>query len=130
MAGILLNYFNSLFLTSNPSLLDLEEVLAFVEPSVSDVTNDLLLAPFTSAEVRKAVFDMHPSKAPGPDGFTAFFFQKPWPFLGYDITEAVIHILNGNGNIKGWNSTIITLIPKAKEPQYPKDFRPISLCNT
>lgn len=51
MAGILLNYFNSLFLTSNPSSLALEEVLAFVGPIVSNATNELMLAHFTTAEV-------------------------------------------------------------------------------
>lgn len=85
---------------------------------------------FISDEVRRAVFDLHPSKAPGPDGVTTLFFQKPWPFLGDDITEAALNILNGNSDIKGWNATLITLIPKVKEPLSPKDFRPISLCNT
>lgn len=87
------------------------------------------MAPFISAEVRRAVFDLHPSKDQGPDGFTSLFFQNSWPFLGDDITEAALKILNDNGDIKGWNATIITIIPKVKEPQFPKDFRPISLCN-
>lgn len=130
IACIFLDYFHSLFLTSHPPTQVLQEVLALVEPCVSDVTNAVLTAPFTSAEVRRAVFDPHPSKAPGPDGFSALFFQKSWPFLGDDVTEAALNILNDIGDIKGWNVTIITLIPKVKEPQFPKDFIPISLCNT
>jgi hypothetical protein len=32
-------------------------------------------APFTESEVKEAVFDLHPSKAPGPDGYTGCFYR-------------------------------------------------------
>lgn len=37
---------------------------------------------------------MHPSKAPGLDGFTALFYQKLWAMIGNDITDAALLILN------------------------------------
>ena len=36
--------------------------------------NDLLDKPFVASEVREALFQMAPSKAPGVDGFTAGFY--------------------------------------------------------
>lgn len=38
--------------------------------------NALLDAPFTTEEVRKAVFDLHPDKAPGPNGMSAFSIKN------------------------------------------------------
>lgn len=38
--------------------------------------NNYFDTPFTKEEVKKALFDLHPSKAPGPDGYTALFFQN------------------------------------------------------
>lgn len=40
----------------------------------------ILTDPFLPLEIREAIFQMNPSKATGPDGFTTFFFQK---FLAY-----------------------------------------------
>lgn len=79
---------------------------------------------------KRSVFDMHPSKAPGPDGFTALFYQKLWPIGGDTIINAALSILNGQGDLTEWNNTTITLIPKIINPTTMKDFRPISLCNT
>ncbi len=41
------------------------------------VTSDMnvsLLSQFTGEEIRRALFEMSPSKASGSDGMTAFFF--------------------------------------------------------
>ena len=38
--------------------------------------NKNLIRPFSKEEVRDALFQMGPLKAPSPDGFNAGFFQK------------------------------------------------------
>lgn len=91
--------------------------------------NDHLANPFTPAEVRKAFFYLNPSKAPGPNGFTTLFFQDAWDIMGEEITRVVLGVLNGGDSLKDWNSTVVTLIPKTKDPSSLKDFRSISLCN-
>lgn len=79
--------------------------------------------------LRKIFVRLYSSMAPGPDGFTTLFFQKYWDLVGHDVTIAALRILILKGDPSGWNNTIITLIPKVKNPLSPKDFRPISLCN-
>ena len=86
------NYFNSLFATTNPATI--EEVVQHVETVVSPRMNGRLLQPFSSEEVKFALFQMSPSKAPGPDGMTALFFQKFWHVVGFDVTCAVLDFLN------------------------------------
>lgn len=58
------------------------------------------------------------------------FYQKLWPLVGETIVNAALSILNGQGSLKEWNATMITLIPKIHSPTTLKDFRPISLWNT
>ena len=91
--------------------------------------NDQLLSPFTGEEIRKALTDMNPTKAPGPDGLLALFFQKYQDIIGEDILQAVLNILNAGGDVTAWNSSLITLFPKMKNPTIVKEFRTISLCN-
>ncbi|XP_058749287.1 uncharacterized protein LOC131622279 [Vicia villosa] len=84
---------------------------------------------FTREEVKAAIDQMHPLKAPGPDGLPAIFFQKFWRIVGSDVYSLVLAILNDGKDPSIINNTFITLIPKCKNPKTPKDFRPISLCN-
>lgn len=91
--------------------------------------NEELMRPFDKNEVTKALFDLNPNKAPGPDGFPAFFFQKEWDLVQNEVINTVLGVLNGGEPLDDWNNTIITLIPKVKSPLTVKDYRPISLCN-
>ena len=53
-----------------------EVVLHTIQPRVSPAMNQTLQEPYTAKEVKAALFQMHPSKAPGPDDMSPFFFQK------------------------------------------------------
>lgn len=129
MAEIVTDYFTNLF-TSNGHLTDdMLVVLDCVPTKVTAQMNQSLCAPFTEAEVQKALLDIHPDKSPGPDGMLAIFYQKFWHVIGKEVTSAVLDVLNHDANREGWNHTVITLIPKTENPLLMKEFRPISLCN-
>ncbi|XP_043816606.1 uncharacterized protein LOC122724811 [Manihot esculenta] len=53
---------------------DCEWVFELVPPLISDVNNVDLCAPFSNEEFRAALFQMHPNKAPGPDGLNPAFY--------------------------------------------------------
>jgi hypothetical protein len=81
------------------------------------------------AEVRKALFDMNPWKAPGPDGFPAGFYQKGWKSMAASLCNFVRTIWLNPKDVIEVNSTDICLIPKVNKPEFVNQFRPISLCN-
>ncbi|KAL9664105.1 hypothetical protein QQ045_019502 [Rhodiola kirilowii] len=96
---------------------------------VSEEMNDKLKASFTEGEVKRALFQMHPTKAPGLDGFLALFFQNNWAIVGNDVTREVLEVLNNGRLDVRLNETLIVLIPKVKVAEMVEDLRPISLCN-
>ncbi|WCJ39636.1 RNA binding RNA-directed DNA polymerase [Euphorbia peplus] len=85
--------------------------------------------PFVGMDVYRALFDMGPFKAPGPDGFQAVFFQKLWRKAGPQVTQYVLSMLQSGKIDAGLNETLITIIPKVPNPEMISQFRPISLCN-
>ncbi|KAL5565874.1 hypothetical protein UlMin_029038 [Ulmus minor] len=60
---------------------------------------------------------------------SAIFYQKFWPIVGEEITAACLGFVNGGLPLGSINETIITLLPKIKNPTRITEFRPISLCN-
>lgn len=86
-------------------------------------------APVTRVEIKNVVFSMNPSKAPGPDGFSARFFQKAWAVVGDDLCDAILEFFTFGKLLKETNATILTLIPKKKNASYMSEYRPIACCN-
>ena len=98
-------------------------------PKVNSEMNDLLEQPFTAEEVTTSLFQMCPTKAPGPDGLQAVFFQKHWESVKDGVLATCLHVLNQQGTIAPLNHTYIALIPKTAKPMKVTEFRPISLSN-
>ena len=91
--------------------------------------NKELIRPFTEEEVTKALHQIHPTKALGPNGISTVFFHKYWSIVGTNITNMVLNVLNQNLPMATINKTNIVLIPKTAHPSKMTEFRPISLCN-
>jgi phenylalanine-4-hydroxylase len=51
-------------------------VLSDVNHRVTTDMNQILMAPFSREEVKKALFSIGDLKAPGPDGLHAIFFKR------------------------------------------------------
>ena len=121
------DYYQELFTTSN--LIHMDNVLNSINRVVTKGMNETLTQPYTKDEVCQALFQMHPSKAPGSDGMLPFFFQKYWHIVRLDVTTAVLLVLHSGRCLRKMNFTHIVLIPKKNNPQCITDFHPISLSN-
>ncbi|XP_023890148.2 uncharacterized protein LOC112002224 [Quercus suber] len=106
-----------------------EELIDAIHPKVSAHMNSFLTRDFRAEEVTRALKQMFPTTAPGPDGMPPLFYQQYWPTVGKVITETVLDFLNVGITPLNFNETHIVLIPKVKDPKHVQDFRPISLCN-
>ncbi|KAL5570777.1 hypothetical protein UlMin_020374 [Ulmus minor] len=129
MAHIIENYFDTLFSSSSPSSVDFDRVLDSIERKVTPQQNEQLEQAFVAKDVKTAVFQMAPTKSPGADGMSAIFYQKFWRIVGEEVTAACLGFTNGGLSLGSINETIITLLPKIKNPTRITEFRPISLCN-
>ncbi|KAI0491496.1 hypothetical protein KFK09_025756 [Dendrobium nobile] len=96
---------------------------------VPDHLIDLLVAPLSLEEVKKAVFDGNENTAPGPDGFTYAFYRKSWHVIGLQVYNAVNNFITKGSLPRGVKATAIALIPKCSHAANINDYRPISLCN-
>ncbi|KAL8465080.1 hypothetical protein ACS0TY_034540 [Phlomoides rotata] len=123
------NYFTDLFVGSNQVADDIDAMLSPLRLCVSEVDNNSLTAPFTKEEFKEAINEMHPDKAPGPDGFNLAFYQKFWSVVGDNIFDSCVRWIMPGSFPLGLNDTHVTLIPKTESPSSMKDLRPITLCN-
>ncbi|XP_057416032.1 uncharacterized protein LOC130710699 [Lotus japonicus] len=127
VAQVIQNHFQQVFSSDNP--LNIPDTCQRVRHKLNTDMIEHLASPFSSAEVKFAIDQMHPLKSPGPDGLPALFYQHYWDLVGGAVTNHVLDILNNGKDVLAINDTFICLIPKVSKPQSPKDLRPISLCN-
>ena len=80
---------------------DTDQLLDTVLTKVTGAMNNMLLKPIGSEEVKNALFQMFPTKAPGPDGFPAHFFRRHWDLCGEEVTAVVLHVLRGDNDLEG-----------------------------
>ena len=100
-----------------------------IEHKISVEENNGLVAQFSLEEFTRAVMQMLPDKAPGPDGLNLGFYQHFWKLLGPVVFQTATGWLETLSFPRNLNDTLLCLIPKCTDPQSMNDLRPISLCN-
>eukprot|EP00253_Pinus_taeda_P006593 PITA_06593 len=109
---------------------DYTDLLQYLPSGINKEINDNLSKEIEEEEIRGAIWDLHPDKAPGPDGFPICFYRAHWGIIKKDFIKMVKWI-QCKGKIGGYtNSTHLALIPKENCPTTFSHFRPISLCNS
>lgn len=116
-----------MFQSSNPSFRnDLERIIS---PTITPEQNaDLSKIP-SFEEIKDVVFNMAPTKAPGPDGMSAIFLQYYWNTVGRDMVSMIQNFFRKGHMLRELNHTHISLIPKTPHANRVAQFKPISLCN-
>ncbi|XP_024159346.1 uncharacterized protein LOC112166695 [Rosa chinensis] len=126
---LLLTYFQGIFHSESSNTEAIQTVLAATPSKVTAAMNESLMQPYSDEEIKKALFQRHPSKSPGSDGMSPFFYQKYWDMVSLDVCNAVRNSLEKGEFWQHSNFTYLCLIPKIKDSKEAAHFLPIALCN-
>ena len=114
---------------------NLEEMGKFLEkynfPKLNQEETENLKRPITSTEIETVVRNLPANKSPGPDGFTAEFYQKFREELTPILLKLFQKIAEEGKLPNSFYEATITLIAKPdKDATHKKEnYRPISLMN-
>lgn len=89
--GVTTDSFKDIFTCSNQKVLHL--VLDSIEPYITADMAIFLYEAFTTKEVVESPHQIHPTKAPSPNGMPAIFFHKFWYIVNNDVLHTILGIL-------------------------------------
>ena len=121
-------YYHQLLGTSK-STAPLDSAVIRSGPCLPSSSHDFLISPVSCDDIRQAVFSIENEKAPGPDGYSSFFFKQAWSIVGGEFCAAIQDFFHSGKLLKQVSHSIIALVPKSENVSSPSDFRPISCCN-
>lgn len=98
-------------------------------PSLNHIELQMLSNHVTLEEVKRAVFEMGPTKASGCNRLNAFFHQHQWGMVGHSLVKFVQDAFELGRFPEEMDSTLIALIIKIDNPENYTHFRSISLYN-
>ena len=113
---------------------NLEEMDKFLEkysfPKLNQEKIEDLNRPITSTDIKTVIRNLPANKSPGPDGFTAEFYQKFREELTPILLKLFQKIAEKCKLPNSFYEATITLIPKPdKDTTKKENYRPISLMN-
>ena len=111
---------------------NLEEMDKFLEkynlPKLNQEEMENLNRPITSTEIETVIKNLPTNRSPGPDGFTAEFYQKFREELTPILLKLFQKIAEEGKLPNSFYEATINLLPKQdKDPTKEENYRPISL---
>jgi hypothetical protein len=97
-------------------------------PLLTEEMRNILSLSVEASEIKNAMFSLANEKAPGPDGYNAFFFKYSSDIIGPDIINAVQEFFQNGKMLTEIYATALALIPTLENASVPADFRPIACC--
>ncbi|XP_039067660.1 uncharacterized protein LOC120213644 [Hibiscus syriacus] len=96
-------------------------------PSIEE--SEALVKEVTSEEIKDVLFSQGNDKAPGPDGFTSFFFKKAWPVVALELppkfTEWIVSCYSDARFSVAFNGSLIGYFKGAKGIRQGDPLSPI-----
>jgi hypothetical protein len=120
-------YYKDLFGKEERGQIRLREDLWVGQGCLNDLEAVSLVEQFSEKEIKESLDEMKVNSAPGPDGFTVGFFKSFWEQVKGSILEMFDKFYRGELNLSRLNYGLISLIPKSKEANTTKQYRPICL---
>jgi hypothetical protein len=117
-------YYKVLFGIEERGSMRLQEDMLIDFGSLSMEEENILIEPFSESEIKML---WKSNSGPGPDGLTAIFYKSFWEQVKALVVEIFGKFYNGELNLSRLNYELISLIPKLKEANNIKQFRPICL---
>ena len=113
---------------------NLEEMEKFLEkynfPKLNQEEIENLSRPITSTKIETVIRNLSANKSPGPDGFTAEFYQKFREKLTPSLLKLFQRIAEEGKLPNSVCEATMTLIPKPdKDATKKENYRPVSLMN-
>lgn len=94
---------------------------------LSEVDNDLLVAPFHMEEIEVVVRESDGNKSPGADEYNFAFVKEFWYLMKNEVRIMFDQIHANELLPKSMLAYFVALIPKVSSPLELKDYRTISL---
>jgi exonuclease III len=123
------DYYKQLFGREELRNIHLEQGVWANRLSLNERDNESLMKPFELSEIDQVMKSMKTNTAPGPDGFPVGFYKKLWPEFRGLIKEMLDDLQKGILDSDRINYGVISLLPKIKDANTIKQYRPICLQN-
>ncbi|XP_044507208.1 uncharacterized protein LOC123226743 [Mangifera indica] len=98
------NYFKEVLNATDDCNINFKEIQRLVNFQLESQVKEMMIKEVEEDEIKATIFAMDNNKAPGPDGYGAFFFKAAWEIVGSDVIKAIKHFFSSGHLLKegGW----------------------------